>query len=304
MGLAATQVRLLQLTSRQHRIEYQAQRIQAQKLQLSNESDKVYNEYMAALDAKKVQFKYVETDGTVSYKDATFNTMFGGYNKGVQIPYALEILNGDDAGKFYVANATMETAYNDNKDWAAVTDDQIKNKYNITVDDNNREEYQKKYRGDEFAEQYLGKAEADCDVEEFSYYVNLYAALTESGANGVKVFDTANYGDDYEWLTNMLANGEILLHKYDAEAGDDGKGAWMEVAVSTDSMLQEVADEKTLKKAEAEYEAETSRINRKDTQYDTLLSQTETERNAIKTEMDSLKQVRNDNIEKTFKLFS
>ena len=304
MGLAATQVRLLQLTSRQHRIEYQAQRIQAQKLQLSNESDKVYNEYMAALDAKKVQYKYVETDGTVSYKDATFNTMFGGYNKGVQIPYALEILNGDDAGKFYVANQTMKNAYDANENWAAVSDADLKTKYNVTIDDNNREEYQKKYMGEKFAEQYLGKAEADCDVEEFSYYVNLYAALTESGANGVKVFDTANYGDDYEWLTNMLANGEILLHKYDAEAGDDGKGAWMEVAVSTDSMLQEVADEKILKKAEAEYEAETSRINRKDTQYDTLLSQTETERNAIKTEMDSLKQVRNDNIEKTFKLFS
>ena len=211
---------------------------------------------------------------------------------------------GDDAGKFYVANQTMKNAYDANENWAAVSDDDLKKKYNVTIDDNNREEYQKKYMGEKFAEQYLGKAEADCDVEEFSYYVNLYAALTESGANGVKVFDTANYGDDYEWLTNMLANGEILLHKYDAEAGDDGKGAWMEVAVSTDSMLQEVADEKILKKAEAEYEAETSRINRKDTQYDTLLSQTETERNAIKTEMDSLKQVRNDNIEKTFKLFS
>ncbi len=305
MGLAATQVRLLQLTSRQHRIEYQAQRLQAQKLQLSNESDKVYNEYMAALDAKKVQFKYVEPNGTVSYKDATFNTMFGGYNMGVQIPYALEILNGEDAGKFYVANQTMKDAYEKFQNWNTDANDaDIEKKYNITLDDNNREEYRKKYMGEQFAEQYLGKAEADCDVEEFSYYVNLYAVLTESGPNGVKVFDTANYGDDYEWLTNMLANGEILLHKYDAEAGDDGKGAWTEVAVSTDSMLQEVADEKTLKKAEAKYEAETSRINRKDTQYDTLLSQTETERNAIKTEMDSLKQVRNDNIEKTFKLFS
>ncbi len=317
MGLAATQVRLLQLTSRQHRIEYQAQRIQAQKLQLSNESDRVYNEYMTALDAKKVQYKYVETDGTVSYKDATFNTMFGGYNKGVQIPYALEILNGEDAGKFYVANQKMKDAYDQFSNWAGcpLNDLDLGAKFGVTIDDNNREEYQKKYRAEQFAATYMDlgvpdidniKPEdlANADVEELDYYMNLYIALTESGANGVKVFDTANYGDDYEWLTNMLANGEVLLHKYDAEAGDDGKGAWMEVAVSTDSMLQEVADEKELKKAEAVYEAETSRINRKDTQYDTLLSQTETERNAIKTEMDSLKQVRNDNIEKTFKLFS
>ncbi len=308
MGLAATQVRLLQLTSRQHRIEYQAQRIQAQKLQLANESDRVYNDYMAALDAKKVQYKYVETDGTVSYRDATFNTMFGGYNMGVQTPYALEILNGDDAGKFYVANEDMKKAY-EAQVWQSITDAELKNKYGIEIDDNNREEYQKKYAGEKFALDYLKATKNittldDVDVAESSYYINLYAALTESGDKGVKVFDTANYGDDYEWLTNMLANGEILLHKYDTEAGDDGKGAWMEVSVSTDSLLQEVVDEKELKKAEAIYESETTRINRKDTQYDTLLSQTETERNAIKTEMDSLKQVRNDNIEKTFKLFS
>ena len=322
MGLAATQVRLLQLTSRQHRIEYQAQKIQAQKLQLSNESDRVYNEYMAALDAKKVQYKYVETDGTVSYKDATFNSMFGGYNKGVQIPYALEILNGENAGKFYVADDRMKDAYEAFENWEAVplTDEELGTKYNVTIDDNNREEYQKKYMGEKFAAVYMqlmtvteansmtdtnfATALANADPAELDYYINLYAVLTESGPNGVTVFDTAHYGDDYEWLTNMLANGEVLLHKYDSEAGDDGKGAWMEVAVSTDNMLQEIADEKELKKAEAVYEAETSRINRKDTQYDTLLSQTETERNAIKTEMDSLKQVRNDNIDKTFKLFS
>ena len=102
----------------------------------------------------------------------------------------------------------------------------------------------------------------------------------------------------------MLANGDVMLHKWENEGGDDGKGDWSEVSVSTDTLLSEVANEKELKKAEATYEAETTRINRKDTQYDTLLSQTETERSAIKTEIDSLKTVRSDNIDKTFKLFS
>ena len=50
MGLAASQVRLLQLTSRQHRIEYQAQKIQAQKLQLANESDAAYNTLIMITD--------------------------------------------------------------------------------------------------------------------------------------------------------------------------------------------------------------------------------------------------------------
>jgi hypothetical protein len=72
MGLAASQVRLLSLTSRQHAIEYEAQRLQAQKLQLANESDAVYNEYLDALDATKIQYKVVENDGSTNYNDATF----------------------------------------------------------------------------------------------------------------------------------------------------------------------------------------------------------------------------------------
>ena len=45
-------------------------------------------------------------------------------------------------------------------------------------------------------------------------------------------------------------------------------------------------------------------INKKDTKYDTQLSACETERNAIKEEVDSLKNVIKDNVDRTFKLFS
>lgn len=267
MGLAATQVRLLQLTSRQHRIEYQAQKLQAQKLQLANESDAAYNTYMAALDSKKIQYKYVETDGSITYKDATFNNMFGGYNAGVQNLYALE----------RVKTGTL------------IVKADIKN--NFDKNSTNKDEFIK------------ACAKDATDESEKAYYENLFDLLSSYGKDKLEVM-TGVYGDSSEWLTNMLANGEVMLHKWENEGGDDGKGAWAEVAVSTDTMLSEVADEKELKKAEATYEAETKRINRKDTQYDTLLSQTETERSAIKTEMDSLKSVRNDNIDKTFKLFS
>lgn len=407
MGLAASQVRLLQLTSRQHRIEYQAQKIQAQKLQLSNESDTVYNNYMRALDAKKVQYKYVETDGTVSYKDATFNAMFSGYNADIQNQYALQILNGEDAGKFYVTQAMRDgigvytetdktnktNAYKQSIDFyidnvqqdgqydinkfktmigqisQGLVADAYFDSYTPTVDNpifgndidqtnfgtnttdfnefnNNTFEYQQKYfmkyilgvsenteltsqNVNELGAIYYNKIYAakmmgedlsymsdtnkpwesptlqfiadNSSSDEFKYYEQL-SSVIQSG-NGVVIFDNS-YADDYEWLTNMLANGEVMLHKFDPEAGDDFSGAWTEVAVATDLMLQEVADEKELKKAEAVYEAENARINRKDAQYDTLLSQTETERNAIKTEMESLKTVRNENIEKTFKLFS
>lgn len=280
MGLAASQVRLLQLTSRQHKIEYQAQMIQAQKLQLANESDKVYNNYMQALDAKKVQYKYIESDGSISYKDATFNSMFGGYNnsthEGVQELYAL---NNVKTGAI-VLSSTIYSNYNTVKTSSTSTKDAFILKFTTETDIN----------------------KVDQAIKD--YYGNLWDLIKSNNGNVIKMERETEFGDDYTWLTNVLANGDYYLSKWNTEAGDDGKGAWTEVSVSTDTLLQEVADEKELKKAEAIYEAENTKINRKDAQYDTLLSQTETERNAIKTEIDSLKQVRNDNIDKAFKLFS
>ena len=46
-----------------------------------------------------------------------------------------------------------------------------------------------------------------------------------------------------------------------------------------------------------------NKINAKDTRYDNKLSQLETERNAIKTEIESLETVAKDNVDRTFKIF-
>ena len=52
------------------------------------------------------------------------------------------------------------------------------------------------------------------------------------------------------------------------------------------------------------YEYELDKINAKDTQFDQELSTLETERSALNTEIDSIKQVRDDNVERTFGIFS
>ncbi len=306
MGLAASQVRLLQLTSRQHRIEYQAQKIQAQKLQLANESDAAYNTYMAALDAKKVQYKYIDKYGNITYKDANYNTMFKWHKSddenGVQNLYALERVK---TGTLILDSNTIKVAkdifnkptptYSDVVTKLTEYKDLTEAAYNEDADKYNHE-----YLRYLFSQQITNSS---TDVAMLDYYNNLFDKISEYGVDKLEPMNVA-YAESSEWLTNMLANAEVILLKWEVEGGDDGKGAWTESSVSTDLLLQEVSDEKELKKAEATYEAETTRINRKDAQYDTLLSQTETERSAIKTEMDSLKQVRNDNIDKTFKLFS
>ena len=78
MGLASSQARLLHLTGRMHQIEYKAQRLEAQKLQLANDSDRVYNEYLEALDATKVQYRALNGDGSVTFLDATLQMLENG----------------------------------------------------------------------------------------------------------------------------------------------------------------------------------------------------------------------------------
>ena len=80
MGMSSSQARLLSLTARMHDIEYRAQRLEAQKLQLANESDKAYSDYLVALDAKKVQLKTIDKNGSITPIDATYqNLIDNGY---------------------------------------------------------------------------------------------------------------------------------------------------------------------------------------------------------------------------------
>ena len=58
-----------------------------------------------------------------------------------------------------------------------------------------------------------------------------------------------------------------------------------------------------LAQAEAEYNAATSKIQRKEKELDRQQSKLDTEHEALKTERDSLKEIIRDNVDNTFKLF-
>src|SRR5574344_641964 len=98
MGLSSSQARLLSLTSRQHDIEYKAQHLEAQKLQMANESTQVYQEYENALNSSKVQYKTVGADGSATFVHATYNNM---KDYGYQIKF-----KGDD--RIPVDQATID----------------------------------------------------------------------------------------------------------------------------------------------------------------------------------------------------
>ena len=214
MGLSSSQARLLNLTARMHQIEYKAARLEAMKLQMANESTRVYEEYLEALDKTKIQRKVLTTDGSVTYRDIT--------------SYADLIAAGF---KLKAADGTI------------------------------------------------------CDT----------LAQVQNKITGFPTGQTL--ADNTTSITNLINSGDFVL--VDITRTTDN-----ETSVSTNTNLQEVTDEVNLKKEEAKYEANMKRIDMKDRKYDSDLAALDAERNAVKQEMETLKTVAKDNVERTFKLFS
>ena len=140
--------------------------------------------------------------------------------------------------------------------------------------------------------------------DEFEHYVRLWEAINEAG--GCEVIDEQYTSGDSgtDWLNNMVDAGLVTIM---ISKRNDSSREWSDTSISTnisDNYLEKVADDKDLKKAEAEYEHELDLINRKDTKFDTTLSKLETERSAITTEIESIDKVKGENIERTFGIFS
>lgn len=253
MGLASSQARLLTLTARQHSVEYAAQRLEAQKLQLANESDQVYNTYLERLDASKVQYRRVESDGSIAYDDATFGKLFENYY----------LFNVD--GVICKSFQEVKDALKEKRD------------IDITADD---------------------------------YYTVLSALIQEGLVVLMEVKGDPESGYEYDKdnakITFTPPESDTPTSTWDVNStnAEYVYKVFANSSISTSTKVSEMSDEKELKKAEAQYEADMNRINAKDARYDTQLSQLETERNAIKNEIDTLKTVANDNVERTFKIFS
>ena len=113
MGMAASQARLLTLTSRLHDIEYKAQNIESQKIALATQKDDAYQAYCDALDAKKIQVAFYNGNGTKTFVDANFSTVCG-YDSSRCTQYAL---TDSKTGKLIVDSNTAEMyeIYNQDK---------------------------------------------------------------------------------------------------------------------------------------------------------------------------------------------
>ena len=164
-------------------------------------------------------------------------------------------------------------------------------------------------------------AEASCqdseyNVEEdfnsslFNYYVNIYNQIEAcGGCVSIEDYDGPN-GDaanNTEWLQNMIRSGQFSIGIVTTNKST-GELELSSTSPSSDTCLAytptSTIDNRALAKAEAEYEHKMKQIDKKDQKFDLDLSKLETERTALTTEYESVKKVIEDNIDRTFGIFS
>ena len=188
-------------------------------------------------------------------------------------------------------------------------DDELMAKYEELL--NQYHEYAFNIYAANMYEESTGEDAEKFNMNEFNYYVRMYEMLEQCGGMGVAIEDfDGPYGDarnDAEWLTNMVQCGQmsIMTVNYDKKTKEItlkgcSVGADTDLKYTTTTEIDKVA----LAKAEAKYEHDLKLIDKKDKQLDLSLSKLETERNALKTEYDSVKKVIQDNIDRTFGIFS
>ena len=150
----------------------------------------------------------------------------------------------------------------------------------------------------------------DLDMSLFNYYVSIYNQIEQCGGcisinefNGALGGDAANNSD---WLRTKVESGEFTIEM--VTDNKDGTISMSGTSPSSDTRISYVdatsIDNKKAKQLEAKYEHDLKEINTKDKKLDMSLSKLETERKALTTEYDSIKKVIDDNIERTFGIFS
>ena len=138
------------------------------------------------------------------------------------------------------------------------------------------------------------------------YYDDLFTAIADNGW----VFDSKINDDDY--LNQMFQNNAFYITTmkknecYDNTIEESGRNWNYEYDTSLASNFSNIIavnDNNALSKALAKYEDEKAKINAKETNIDTKITDLNTEISAINEMLESIKKMKEENIERTFKIF-
>lgn len=132
------------------------------------------------------------------------------------------------------------------------------------------------------------------------FYEKLFSTIVENGW----VYQPEVNNPDY--LNQMLQNNLYLITSVNITENDEGK---KEFDFSTDTaasckFLCTVRDDSISEQALAEYEYQKTLINEKESKIDTRMENLKTEQQSITQMIQGIESVRNDNVERTFSIFT
>ena len=130
-----------------------------------------------------------------------------------------------------------------------------------------------------------------------TYYRNIYEKMASAGYYTEE--SEADTIKDDKWFEQQLKDGKLLLEYFSAT---DRK--FVSTTLSDDDSIQEVEDERQIALVEAKYTQDTAALESKDKKIDLELKKLDSEHNALQTEYDSVKNVIDKNVEKSFNIFS
>ena len=158
----------------------------------------------------------------------------------------------------------------------------------------------------------VGNNKNDFNGDDFWYYVSMYKQIESNGGRYVEITEfngidgVGDAATDSDWLKNAIQSGKITIDI--ASIDKKGQIGFQSTGVPSDSAIEYTTtttiDKAKYAKVQAEYEHKTKQIDQKDKKFDMDLSKLETERNALTTEYDSVKKVVEDNVKRTFGIFS
>ena len=155
----------------------------------------------------------------------------------------------------------------------------------------------------------MDESAEDFDKTQFDYYVNMYNVISQSnGCISIEDFNGPLNGDaknDSDWLQSMVQSGLMTIETVNVDK--KGEVTLNGTSPSSDENIAYTnttnIDKKFLAKAEAKYEHDMKQIDKKDKQLDLTLSKLNSEREALKTQYDTMKTVIKENIQRTYNIF-
>ncbi len=288
MGLAASQGRYLCLTARNSDLVYEGQQISQQRLALTKETQQISDKYNEAMNNKVMQATTPE-GGT---QQLTYDILTS------QDPFSGLCMRVVDANGNVVVPGNYIEATSTDKD-GKVT----KSKFSSTSDFINK--YMPDVTGDDFNTLNGKSLEELCKYYTENYPDSGISVEFKNKNNSEIVKDGENVLKDVNcmdpaYLQRMLSSGEWLIQ----QASPGSETGWDNLVWQGSSAISEVYYTADDAAAEAEYEAAMKDIQKRDKILELRLEQVQTEQNSVETEIDSIKQIIDKNIEDSFKTFA